>query len=170
MPQYLEGHFSAQGFSFAIVLSRFNEFITTRLLEGALDALIRHGADPDKIEVVKVPGAFEIPVTADRLASSHRYDAVLCLGAVIRGATPHFDYVAGEAARGVAATALKTGVPTIFGVVTAETIEQAIERAGTKLGNKGFEAALAAIEMAHLFAQLDKEQGEGSKRQRTWHE
>jgi 6,7-dimethyl-8-ribityllumazine synthase len=170
MPQYLEGHFSAQGFSFAIVLSRFNEFITTKLLEGALDALIRHGADPDKIEVVKVPGAFEIPVTADRLASSHRYDAVLCLGAVIRGATPHFDYVAGEAARGVAATALKTGVPTIFGVVTAETIEQAIERAGTKLGNKGFEAALAAIEMAHLFAQLDKEQGEGSGRQRTWHE
>jgi len=170
MPQYLEGHFSAQGFRFAIVLSRFNEFITTKLLEGALDALIRHGADPDKIEVVKVPGAFEIPVTADRLASSHRYDAVLCLGAVIRGATPHFDYVAGEAARGVAATALKTGVPTIFGVVTAENIEQAIERAGTKLGNKGFEAALAAIEMAHLFAQLDKEQGEGSGRQRTWHE
>lgn len=170
MPRYLEGHFSAQGFSFAIVLSRFNEFITTRLLEGALDALIRHGADPDKIEVVKVPGAFEIPVTADRLASSHRYDAVLCLGAVIRGATPHFDYVAGEAARGVAATALKTGVPTIFGVVTAESIEQAIERAGTKLGNKGFEAALTAIEMAHLFAQLDKEQGEGSGRQRTWHE
>jgi 6,7-dimethyl-8-ribityllumazine synthase len=164
MPQYLEGHFSAQGFSFAIVLSRFNEFITTKLLEGALDALIRHGADPDKIEVVKVPGAFEIPVTADRLAASHRYDAVLCLGAVIRGATPHFDYVAGEVARGVAATALKTGVPTIFGVVTAETIEQAIERAGTKLGNKGFEAALAAIEMAHLFAQLDKEQGEGSGR------
>jgi 6,7-dimethyl-8-ribityllumazine synthase len=164
MPQYLEGHFSAQGFSFAIVLSRFNEFITTKLLEGALDALIRHGADPDKIEVVKVPGAFEIPVTADRLAASHRYDAVLCLGAVIRGATPHFDYVAGEVARGVAATALKTGVPTIFGVVTAETIEQAIERAGTKLGNKGFEAALAAIEMAHLFAQLDKEQGQGSGR------
>lgn len=164
MSRHFEGHLSAQGFSFAIVLSRFNEFITTKLLEGALDALTRHGADPDTIDVVKVPGAFEIPVTADRLASTHRYDAVICLGAVIRGATPHFDYVAGEAAKGVAATALKTGVPTIFGVITADTIEQAIERAGTKLGNKGFEAALAAIEMAHLFAQLDKEQGEGRGR------
>lgn len=169
MPQYREGHMSAQGFSFAIVLSRFNEFITTKLLEGALDALIRHGADPDKVEIVKVPGAFEIPVTADRLASSHRYDAVICLGTVIRGATPHFDYVAGEAARGVAATALKTGVPTIFGVVTAENIEQAIERAGTKLGNKGFEAALAAIEMAHLFSQLNKEHGDDPGTRRTWH-
>ncbi|MFQ5532939.1 MAG: 6,7-dimethyl-8-ribityllumazine synthase [Candidatus Methylomirabilales bacterium] len=168
MPRNLEGHLSAQGFSFAIVLSRFNEFITVRLLEGALDALVRHGADPDKIDVVKVPGAFEIPVTAERLASSHEYDAVICLGAVIRGATPHFDYIAGEAAKGVAAVALKTGVPTIFGVITVETIEQAIERAGTKLGNKGFEAALSAIEMAHLFAQLDKEQREGPGKQRTW--
>lgn len=168
MPQELEGQFSAQGFSFALIVSRFNEFITTKLLDGALDALMRHGADPDKIDVVKVPGAFEIPVTADRLAASQRYDAVICLGTVIRGATPHFDYVAGEAARGVAQTALKTGVPTIFGVVTAETIEQAIERAGTKLGNKGFEAALAAIEMAHLFAQLDKELGERRNRHRTW--
>lgn len=168
MPRNLEGHLSAQGFSFAIVLSRFNEFITGRLLEGALDALGRHGADPDKIDVVKVPGAFEIPVTAERLASSHDYDAVICLGAVIRGATPHFDYIAGEAAKGVATVALKTGVPTIFGVITVETIEQAIERAGTKLGNKGFEAALSAIEMAHLFAQLDKEQGEGPGDRRTW--
>ncbi|MEE9171583.1 MAG: 6,7-dimethyl-8-ribityllumazine synthase [candidate division NC10 bacterium] len=167
MPRNLEGQLSALGFSFAIVVSRFNEFITTRLLEGALDALTRHGADPDKIDVVKVPGAFEIPVTAERLASSHRYDAVICLGAVIRGATSHFDYIAGEAAKGVAATALKTGVPTIFGVITTETIEQAIERAGTKLGNKGFEAALAAIEMAHLFAQLDKEQGDGPGRRGT---
>lgn len=157
---------SAQGFSFAIVVSRFNESITARLLDGALDGLIRHGADPDKIDVVKVPGAFEIPVTVERLASSHRYDAVICLGAIIRGATPHFDYIAGEAARGVAAVARKRGVPTIFGVVTANTIEQAIERSGTKLGNKGFEAALAAIEMAHLFAQLDKEEGEGPGRQR----
>jgi len=164
MSRNFEGQLSAQGFSFAIVLSRFNEFITTRLLEGALDALMRHGADPDTIDVVKVPGAFEIPVTAERLASTHRYDAVICLGAVIRGATPHFDYIAGEAARGVATVALKTGVPTIFGVITADTIEQAIERAGTKLGNKGFEAALAAIEMAHLFMQLDKEQGEGRGR------
>jgi 6,7-dimethyl-8-ribityllumazine synthase len=158
MPRHWEGHLSGQGFSFAIVVSRFNEFITTRLLDGAVDGLIRHGADPDKIDVVKVPGTFEIPVAAQRLAASHRYDAVICLGAVIRGATPHFDYVAGEAANGIATTALKTGVPTIFGVITTDTIEQAIERAGTKLGNKGFEAALAAIEMAHLFSQLDKEQ------------
>ncbi|MFQ5846770.1 MAG: 6,7-dimethyl-8-ribityllumazine synthase [Candidatus Methylomirabilales bacterium] len=166
MPHYLEGHLSAQGFAFAIVLSRFNEFITGKLLDGALDALIRHGADPDKIDVVKVPGAFEIPVAADRLAASHRYDAVICLGAILRGETPHFDYIAGEAARGVAAVAVKTGVPTIFGLVTAETIEQAIERAGTKLGNKGFDAALAAIEMAHLFVQLDKERGEDPRARR----
>lgn len=166
MPRHFEGHMSAQGFSFAIVVSRFNESITARLLDAALDGLIRHGADPDKIDVVKVPGAFEIPVTAERLASTHRYDAVICLGAIIRGATPHFDYIAGEAARGVAAIARKRGVPTIFGIVTANTIEQAIERSGTKLGNKGFEAALAAIEMAHLFAQLDKEAGESPGRQR----
>lgn len=164
MVRHLEGYLSGQGFSFAIVLSRFNEFITAKLLDGAVDALIRHGVDPDKIDVVKVPGTFEIPVTAQRLASSRRYDAVICLGAVIRGATPHFDYVAGEAANGVATTALKTGVPTTFGVITADTIEQAIERAGTKMGNKGFEAALAAIEMAHLFAQLDKEQEEDTVR------
>ncbi|MFQ5658348.1 MAG: 6,7-dimethyl-8-ribityllumazine synthase [Candidatus Methylomirabilales bacterium] len=169
MTRHLEGHLSAQGFSFAIVVSRFNEFITERLLDGALDALIRHGADPDKIDVVKVPGAFEIPVTAERLASSRKYDAVICVGAIIRGATSHFDYIAGEAAKGVAEVALKTGVPTIFGVITTETIEQAIERAGTKLGNKGFEAALAAIEMAHLFVQLDKEQGERPGKGRTWH-
>jgi len=165
MTRNFEGQLSAQGFTFAIVLSRFNEFITARLLDGALDALLRHGADPDTIDVVRVPGAFEIPVTAMRLASSGRYDAVICLGAVIRGATAHFDYVAGEAARGVAATALKTGIPTIFGILTADSIEQAIERAGTKLGNRGFEAALAAMEMAHLFAQLDKEQGETPERQ-----
>lgn len=166
MPRHFEGQMSAQGFSFAIVVSRFNESITARLLDGALDGLIRHGADPDKIDVVKVPGAFEIPVTVERLASSHRYDAVICLGAIIRGATPHFEYIAGEAVRGVGATARKRGVPTIFGVVTANTIEQAIERSGTKLGNKGFEAALAAIEMAHLFAQLDKEEGKGPGGQR----
>jgi len=156
MPQTFQGQFSAGGFSFAIVVSRFNEFITSKLLDGALDALTRHGAEPESIDVVKVPGAFEIPVTAKRLASSHRYDAIICLGTVIRGATPHFDYVAGEAARGIAAAALETEVPVIFGIITAETIEQAVERAGTKLGNRGFEAALTAIEMAHLFAQLDK--------------
>ena len=156
MPRTFEGQFSARGFSFAIVVSRFNEFITSKLLDGAVDALTRHGAEPDTIDVIRVPGTFEIPVTAKRLASSHRYDAIICLGAVIRGATPHFDYVAGEAAKGIAATALETGVPVIFGIITAETIEQAVERAGTKLGNRGFEAALTAIEMAHLFAQLDK--------------
>lgn len=160
MPRHFEGHLSGQGFSFAIVVSRFNDFITTRLLDGAVDGLIRQGTDPDKIDVVTVPGTFEIPVTAQRLAASRRYDSVICLGAVIRGATPHFDYVAGEAATGIATTALKTGVPIIFGVITTDTIEQAIERAGTKLGNKGFEAALAAIEMAHLFAQLYKEEGQ----------
>lgn len=164
MPRHLEGHLSGQGFSFAIVVSRFNEFITTKLRDGAVDGLIRHGVDPDKIDVVEVPGTFEIPVTAQRLGASRRYDAVICLGAVIRGATSHFDYVAGQAAHGIATTALKTGIPTIFGVITADTIEQAIERAGTKLGNKGFEAALAAIEMAHLFAQLDKEHGENPVR------
>lgn len=154
-----EGQLSARGFSFAIVVSRFNEFITAKLLDGAIDALTRHGAEPEGIDVIRVPGAFEIPVTAKRLASSYRYDAVICLGAVIRGATPHFDYVAGEAARGIAAAALETGVPVIFGIITAETIEQAVERAGTKLGNRGFEAALTAIEMAHLFTQLDKPSG-----------
>ncbi len=131
-----------------------NELITKRLLEGALDCLFRHGAEDGDLHLVKVPGAFELPYAAKRLAASNRYDAIIALGAVIRGATAHFDYVAGEAAKGIAATSLDTGVPVIFGVITANTLEEAIERAGTKGGNKGFDAALSAIEMASLFAQL----------------
>jgi 6,7-dimethyl-8-ribityllumazine synthase len=131
-----------------------NELITKQLLEGALDCLFRHGAEDASLHLVKVPGAFELPYVAKRLASSNRYDAIIALGAVIRGATAHFDYVAGEAAKGIAATSLDTGVPIIFGVITANTLDEAIERAGTKGGNKGFDAALSAIEMASLFAQL----------------
>lgn len=153
-PKVIEGKLSARGLKFAIVVSRFNEFITSRLLEGALDALLRHDGDEELIEVVKVPGSFEIPPTAKKLALSGRYDAIICLGAVIRGATPHFEHIAAEAAKGIAQAAFETGVPVLFGVITAETLEQAIERAGAKEGNKGFDAALAAIEMANLFAQL----------------
>jgi len=136
------------------VVSRFNDFITKQLLEGAVDCLLRHGADEGDLHLVKVPGAFELPTTAKRLAASRNYDAVIALGAVIRGATPHFEYVAGEASKGIASASLETGVPIIFGVITANTVDQAIERAGTKGGNKGFTAALSAIEMASLFAQL----------------
>jgi 6,7-dimethyl-8-ribityllumazine synthase len=149
-----EGNYAARGFRFALVVSRFNEHVTTWLLDGALDCLIRHGADEADLHLVKVPGAFELPYAAKRLATSHNYDAVIALGAVIRGETPHFEYVAGEAARGIAAASLETGVPIIFGVITANTTEQAIERAGGKGGNKGFDAALSAIEMANLFAEL----------------
>jgi len=138
-----------QGLKFGIVVGRFNEFITTRLLGGAMDALTRHGGSEDDIEVAWVPGAFEIPLAARRMAA-REYDAVICLGAVIRGATPHFDYVAGEVAKGVARVGLESGKPVIFGVITADTIEQAIERAGTKVGNKGWQAAESAIEMANL--------------------
>jgi 6,7-dimethyl-8-ribityllumazine synthase len=137
-----------------IVNSRFNEFITSKLLDGALDALHRHGVNDEDIEIAWVPGSFEIPVTADKMASSGKYDAVICLGAVIRGATPHFDYVAAEASKGVANVGLKTGLPVIFGVITTDNIEQAIERAGTKVGNKGADAAEAAIEMANLFRSM----------------
>lgn len=149
-----EGTYIAGGFRFALVVSRFNEFITKRLLDGALDCLLRHGAEESDLHLVRVPGAFELPYAAKRLAASNSYDAVIALGAVIRGATPHFDYVAGEAAKGIASASLETGVPIIFGVITANTLEEAIERAGAKGGNKGFEAALSAIEMASLFAQL----------------
>ncbi|MGB4780948.1 6,7-dimethyl-8-ribityllumazine synthase [Candidatus Methylomirabilis sp.] len=149
-----EGIYLAKGFRFALVVTRMNELITKRLLEGALDCLFRHGAEDSDLHLVKVPGAFELPYAAKRLAASNRYDAIIALGAVIRGATAHFDYVAGEAAKGIAATSLDTGVPVIFGVITANTLEEAIERAGTKGGNKGFDAALSAIEMASLFAQL----------------
>ncbi len=153
MPTY-EGRLDATGLRIALLASRFNETITKSLLDGALSALRRHGLDDTSITVAWVPGAFELPVTAKRLAASGEFDAVVCLGAVIRGATAHFDYVAGGAASGVSAVALETGIPTIFGVITTETIEQAIERAGTKMGNKGFEAAAAAIEMADLMPKI----------------
>jgi 6,7-dimethyl-8-ribityllumazine synthase len=152
--QTIEGSYQAEGLRFAIVVSRVNELIAKRLLEGALDCLLRHGAEDGNLCLVRVPGAFELPYAAKRLATLNRYDAIIALGAVIRGATAHFDYVAGEAAKGIAAASLDTGVPIIFGVITANTLDEAIERAGTKGGNKGFEAALSAIEMANLFGQL----------------
>jgi 6,7-dimethyl-8-ribityllumazine synthase len=150
MPKMLEGKLNAQGMRFACVVGRFNDFISSKLLEGAVDALVRHGADPEAITAAWVPGSFEIPLMAKRLAASGDYDAVLTLGAVIRGSTPHFDYVAAEVSKGVASVGLETGVPVIFGVLTTDTIEQAIERAGTKAGNKGADAALAAVEMVDL--------------------
>lgn len=154
MTKIYEGHLVSQGLKYGIVVGRFNEFITNKLLGGALDALKRHGVQEDEIEIAWVPGAFEIPLIAQKMAESGRYDAVITLGAVIRGSTPHFDFVCNEAAKGVAAIALKTGVPTIFGVLTTDSIEQAVERAGTKAGNKGWEAATGAIEMANLAKQF----------------
>jgi 6,7-dimethyl-8-ribityllumazine synthase len=154
LPKVLEGQLTAQGLRFAIVVSRFNSLVTQRLLDGALDALRRHGADENAITVVYVPGSFEIPLAAKRLAQSGAFDAVICLGCILRGDTPHFEYVASEAAKGIAQVALETGVPTIFGVVTADTLEQALERAGAKAGNRGFEAAMTAMEMANLMRQL----------------
>lgn len=151
-----QGKLTAQGLRFGIVVSRFNEFITSRLLSGALDALERHGADPEAIQIAWVPGAFEIPLIAQKMAQ-RGYNAVICLGAVIRGATPHFEYVAAEVTKGIAQVSLATGIPVIYGLITADNLEQAIERAGTKAGNKGFEAAMAAIEMANLLKQLDNE-------------
>jgi 6,7-dimethyl-8-ribityllumazine synthase len=145
-----EGILDAKGFRFAIIVSRFNSFITDRLLEGALDALKRHGADDEHIDIYRVPGAFEIPLMAKRLVKKKGLDAVICLGAVIKGATPHFHYVASEVTKGIAMISLESEKPVAFGVITSETIEQAIERAGTKSGNKGFDAALTAIEMASL--------------------
>jgi 6,7-dimethyl-8-ribityllumazine synthase len=150
MGKTFEGSLSGAGLRIAIVATRWNDFIVDRLVAGAKDALLRHGVDEGRIDMAIAPGAFEVPFTARKLASTHRYDAIVALGCVIRGATPHFDYVAGEAARGIAAAAAETGVPVAFGVLTVDTIEQAIERAGTKAGNKGAEAALAAIEMATL--------------------
>ncbi len=154
MPKYIEGKLDAAGLKFGIVVSRFNSFISDRLLEGAVDALVRHGAADKNIDVVRVPGSFEIPLAAQRLAEGKKYDAVICLGAVIRGATPHFDYVAAEVAKGVAHASMASGVPIAFGVLTTDTIEQAVERAGTKAGNKGFDAAMTAIETANLFKEL----------------
>jgi len=148
------GQLLAEGLRFSIVVSRFNELVTRRLLHGALDALKRHGAKEEDIDIIWVPGSFEIPLVAHELAKSKSYDAVICLGCIIRGDTPHFEYVASETAKGIAQTALKTGVPTIFGVVTADDLHQALERAGGKQGNRGAEAAVAAIEMANVMRSL----------------
>ena len=150
----IEGKLDAKGLKFGIVISRFNEFISSKLLSGCLDGLNRHGAEEENIDIIWAPGAFEIPVVASRLAQSNKYHAVICLGAVIRGGTPHFDYVAAEVSKGIAQVSLQSGKPVIFGVLTTDSLEQAIERAGTKGGNKGFDAALAAIEMANLFREL----------------
>ena len=154
MPKTIEGQLTAAGLKFAIVVSRFNGFIGERLLAGALDALARAGGQPDDIEVVKVPGAWELPVAVRELARQKRHDAIICLGAVIRGETPHFDYVAGEAVKGIGQAASESGVPVSLGVLTCNTLQQAMDRAGAKGGNKGFDAAMAAIEMANLMRQL----------------
>jgi 6,7-dimethyl-8-ribityllumazine synthase len=154
MTKVLEGKLSAEGLKFGIIVSRFNDFISSRLVEGAMDALKRHGANEDQILIVKVPGAFEIPVMARKLSQSNQYDAVICLGAVIRGGTPHFDYIAAEVSKGIANVALESETPVTFGVLTTDNIEQAIERAGSKSGNKGYEAAVAATEMANLLREI----------------
>ena len=154
MPNVIEGTFDARGLKFAIVVARFNSFITDRLLEGAIDALTRTGCNPADIDVVKVPGSWEMPLTVKTLAAQKKHDAIIALGAVIRGETPHFDYVAGEAASGLARVAAEAGVPVAFGVLTTENVEQAIDRAGAKSGNKGFDAAMTAIEMATLLRRL----------------
>ncbi|GMV93512.1 MAG: 6,7-dimethyl-8-ribityllumazine synthase [Candidatus Hydrogenedentes bacterium] len=154
MPKVIEGKLISKGKKYGIIVSRFNEFISSKLLGGAIDGLTRHGADEKDITVVWAPGSYEIPVVAKKMAQSKKYDAIIALGAVIRGSTSHFDYVAGEAAKGVAHASYDAGVPIIFGILTTDTIEQAVERAGTKSGNKGFDAAMAAIEMANLMEQL----------------
>lgn len=155
MTKYFEGHLVGKGLRFGLVVGRFNEFITNKLLSGAIDALVRHGVEEEAIEAAWVPGAFELPAVAKRMVDMGKYDAVICLGAVIRGATPHFDYVASEVSKGVAKVGLDSGLPVIFGVITADSIEQAIERAGTKAGNKGWDAAVTAIEMANLMRAMD---------------
>jgi 6,7-dimethyl-8-ribityllumazine synthase len=155
MPQFFEGQLDAKGQRFGIIVSRFNSFISERLLEGAVDALVRHGATETDIHVARVPGAFEIPLAAQKMARSGKYDAIIALGAVIRGSTPHFDYVSSEVTKGVAAVSLDCGIPVAFGVLTTDSIEQAVERAGTKAGNKGFEAAVTAIETVNLLKALN---------------
>jgi len=156
MPKTLEASLIAEGKKFALVVSRFNDFITDRLVGGALDALIRCGAQDADIEIVKVPGAFEIPLITKKMAQKKRYDAIICLGAVIRGATPHFDYVSAEVTKGIALVSIESEIPVIFGIITTDTLEQAIERAGTKAGNKGWSAAMAAVEMANLMGVVDQ--------------
>jgi 6,7-dimethyl-8-ribityllumazine synthase len=155
MPQFFDGKLDATGLKFGIVVGRFNSFITERLLEGALDAIIRHGGNDADISVARVPGAFEIPLTAKKMVETGKYDAVICLGAVIRGSTPHFDYVASEVSKGIASISMEKGFPVFFGVLTTDSIEQAVERAGTKSGNKGFEAAVTAIETANLLKAIN---------------
>lgn len=154
MPKIIEGHLEAKDLRFGLLVSRFNSFVSDRLVEGAVDALIRHGANKEEITIVRVPGAFEIPPAAKQMAESGRFDAIVCLGAVIRGATPHFDYVSAEVSKGVASISMECPIPVTFGVLTTDTIEQAIERAGSKAGNKGFDAAVAAVEMANLYRAL----------------
>ena len=154
MPKSVEGDLNGAGHKVGIVVSRFNDFITGRLVDGAVDCLLRHGVKDPDIEVVKVPGAFEIPMAAKRMIGKKKYDAILCLGAVIRGGTPHFEYIAGAAAKGIGTLALEASIPVLFGVLTTDNLEQAIERAGAKSGNKGWETALAAIEMINLYKQL----------------
>ena len=156
MAKILAGKLLAKGIRFGIVVSRFNEFISQKLLDGALDILRRHDASEEKIDIVWVPGSFEIAYAANKMALTKKYDAIICLGAIIRGDTPHFDYIASQVSRGIAQTGLSTGIPTILGVITTDNIEQAIERAGTKAGNKGAEAAISAIEMVNLFSQIKK--------------
>ncbi|MBW1769993.1 MAG: 6,7-dimethyl-8-ribityllumazine synthase [Deltaproteobacteria bacterium] len=156
MPNVYEGRISAEGKKFGLVVSRFNDFVSDRLLAGAIDALSRHGARDEDMDIVKVPGSFEIPLMAKKMVEKEKYDAVICLGAVIRGSTPHFEYVSSEVSKGVAMVGLESGVPVIFGVVTTDTLEQAIERAGAKAGNKGWAAAVAAMEMANLVESVEK--------------
>jgi len=157
-PTVLEGRLNAEGFRFAIVASRWNEFISGRLVDGALDGLARLGAKGDQVTVYRVPGAFEIPLLSLRLAGSHKFDAIICLGTIIRGQTPHFDFIANEVSRGISQAGLDTGIPVIFGIVTADTVDQAIDRAGVKLGNKGFEAAMTAVELVNLYKEaFDKD-------------
>lgn len=155
MPKTYEGKLTAEGFSFGIVVSRFNSIFTERLLEGALDALYRHGAKEEHIEIARVPGSFEIPLAAKKMAERKKYDAVICLGAVIQGATPHAAYISAEVTKGIAMISLETGIPVVYGVITPNTLEQAIERSGSKSGNKGWEAAMSAIEMVNLLEVLE---------------
>lgn len=154
MLKVIEGDLIAKGKKFCVIAARFNDFITKELIDGCLDSLLRHGVDQQDVTLVRVPGAFEIPPAAQRLARSNAYDALICLGAVIRGATPHFDYVAAEVSKGIAQVSISSGIPVVFGVITADTIEQAVERAGTKDGNKGSDAALTAIEMVNLYSKV----------------
>lgn len=155
MANVIEGKLDASGLKVGLAISRFNSFISERLLEGSIDALLRHGADEKNLDVVRVPGAFELPLATKKMVESGKYDAVICLGAVIRGATPHFDYVSAEVTKGIASVSLDAGVPVAFGVLTTDNIEQAVERAGSKSGNKGFEAAVTVIEMVNLFRSME---------------